>query len=315
MWAFAVWCLGAILYTHTGSGVPWYRWLLGAVWLGFVVLAAKRPSFRGALVVAEVAILVGFLAWPPSHDRDWTGDLQRLSWAEIDGDLVTVHDIRDFRYRAKDDWDEAWYDATFDVNDLVGAQFVVEPFSEVFEGAAHTMITFEFTGGRHLVVSVETRREKGESYSVLAGLYRSYELQYVAGDERDLIQLRTNHRKDPVFLHPLDASKERLVAYFLDVMARMNALREQPEFYNTLTSSCTTNLVDHLEAISEVDIPAFDYRIILPGYSAEVAYELGLIDTDLSLEDTKARDLINERAERFADRDDFSAGIRGLIEP
>ena len=40
-----------------------------------------------------------FISIPPSNDRDWQPDVARLSWAEIDGDRITVHNIRNFEYR------------------------------------------------------------------------------------------------------------------------------------------------------------------------------------------------------------------------
>lgn len=305
--AWTLWCVAALVFAGPGAG--WLRWLLVVALVGLVVYVVRRPAHWPALPVALLAVLTWFLLISPTHDRDWSPDQVRLSWAEIDGTKVTVKNIRNFRYRDTDDWDAGWYDATFDTDDLEHAWFVVEPFSQ-FEGAAHTMVSFGFKGGRYLVMSVEIRKEKGESFSVLGGMFRRYELQYVAGDERDLIQLRSNHRKDDVYLHPMMTGRRNLVAYFMSMMTRMNALKEAPEFYNTLTSSCTTNLVTHLKAISDAEVSSWDYRILLPGYSAEVAYDLGLLGTDLTLEEVRKRDKINERAMAFADREDFSAGIR-----
>lgn len=287
-----------------------WRWLL-AVGLVATQIVAFRAVERRWLAVVPLALVVviSLAVVSPSNDRPWTDDLAKQAWAEVDGDRVTVHNVRDFRYRAVDDFDAAWAERRYDLSRLERAWFVVEPFSQ-FEGAAHTMVTFGFGGGAFLTISVETRREKNEHFSVIRGMFRNFELIYVAGDERDLIQLRSNYRKDKVYLHPLKAEPAALREYFLHIVARMNALKDAPEFYNTLTSNCTTNLADHLEAISGVDVPSWDYRLILPGYSGELAFELGLLDTDLSLADTKKRDLINSRAEAAQGTEDFSARIR-----
>jgi hypothetical protein len=131
----------------------------------------------------------------------------------------------------------------------------------------------------------------------------------VVGDERDLVQLRSNHRKDTVYLYPVKASRERIVAFFLDMVARMNALHARPEFYDSLTNNCTTNLVRHFEKVGGLDVP-YDHRTLLPAYSDELAHELGLIDTDVDLAQTRERHRINARAEAAHGRDDFSLRIR-----
>ena len=307
------WCVGAILFGGGSGEISLFRWSLAACYALFVFSAVGRAT-RTDLVFAglgAVAVIGWFLTITPSNDRAWSEDQSRLSWAEIDGPLLHVKDVRDFRYRSTDDWDARWYDRTYDTRRLEKVWFVVEPFAE-FEGAAHTMVTFGFSDGRYLAVSVELRKEPGEQFGVLAGLYKQFELMYVFADERDVIQLRTNHRKDRVYLHPIATSQEGMTAFLLDMVKRANALRERPEFYNTLTSSCTTNLVDHLEAVSDVDVPV-DYRVMLPGWSGELAYELGLIDTDLSFEATRERDLVTPRGQAADGRDDYSARIRAPV--
>jgi hypothetical protein len=255
------------------------------------------------------AVFVWTRTVQPSLTRDWAPDLVRTSRAEVQGSLVTLHDIRNFRYRSTTDWDADWYSATYDTRDLVRAWFIVEPFSG-FYGAAHTMVSFEFSGDRFVVFSVEIRRERGETYSVLGGLLRQYELIYVVGDERDLVQLRSNHRRDDVYLYPVRATQERTVAFFLDMVQRMNALQQHPEFYNSFTSTCTTNLVRHFEKVSATQVP-YDHRTLLPAFSDELAFSLGLLDTDVDLAETRKRHLINPLALSAQGRDDFSLVIRG----
>ena len=307
------WLVCALRLTGVGpSGVPWVRTALaGAAVLAVVGVfgAHSRPLGLGLLA----GLCLGTLGWVRTHEpsltRDWAPDLVRATRAEEDGTRVTFHDVRDFRYRSTTDWDAAWYSATYDTKDLVRAWYIVEPFSG-FEGAAHTMVSFEFTHERFLAFSVEIRRERGETYSALGGLFRQYELIYVVGDERDLIQLRSNHRHDDVYLYPVRASPERTTAFFLDMVRRMNALQERPEFYNSLTSNCTTNLVRHLETVSATNVP-YDHRTLLPAYSDALAHALGLLDTDVGLAEARERHRINPLALAAQGQDDFSLRIRG----
>jgi hypothetical protein len=306
------WAVLALKLTGVGpQGTPWPRSLVAVALLGATGAAWRWGSRRAALAVMAVGCAAVF-GWiqtvKPSQTRDWAPDQGRAARATVEGPLVTLHDVRDFRYRSTTDWDAAWYDATYDTRQLGRAWFIVEPFSG-FEGAAHTMVSFGFDDGRFVTISVEVRREKGETYSVLGGLFRQFELLYVVGDERDLVQLRSNHRRDEVYLYPVKASRERIVAFFLDMVARMNALHERPEFYDSFTNNCTTNLVRHFEKVGELDVP-YDHRTLLPAYSDELAYELGLIDTDVSLAQTRERHRINTRALAAANRDDFSLRIR-----
>ena len=306
------WAALALALTGAGpEGAHPGRALFAVGLLGVAVAAWRWRSRRWgvAVVLVGCAAVYGWVRTvQPSNARDWAPDLARAPWAEVAGSQVTLHEMRDFRYRSTTDWDEAWYTATYDTEALTGASFIVEPFSGVY-GAAHTMVSFSFQDGRHVVFSVEVRREKGETFSAVGGLFRRFELAYVVGDERDLVQLRSNFRHDAVYLYPVKASKERVTAFFLDMVQRMNGLHAAPEFYNTLTSNCTTNLVRHFEKVATQDVP-YDHRTLMPAFADALAYELGIIDTDAPLEQVRARYHINARALAAQGQDDFSQRIR-----
>lgn len=269
----------------------------------------QRRRVLLSLLLAMVCLFGYLVLGPrPSNDREWAPDQARLPWAEIEGRRVRVHNVRSARYRSVDDYDVAWEDRSYDLDLLRSAWFVVEPFGER-KGAAHTLMSFEFAGDEYLAVSVEIRKEKGETFSPWKGLFRQYELMYVIGDERDLIQLRTNHRRDQVYLYPVRAPRERIEQMFVSMLRRANRLREEPQFYNTLTNTCTTNIVDHVNELVPGRVP-FSYKVLLPGYSDELAYDLGLIDTDLPFAEAKRRFRIDDDAQEWAGRDDFSTRIR-----
>lgn len=261
-----------------------------------------------AIAVFAIAILAFVLLVRPSNDRQWSDDQTRLPIAEFSGPLVTIRNIRNFDYQASDRWSADWYDRTFDLRKLDSGWFVVEPFGER-QGPAHTFVSFGFGDQGYVAISVEIRKEKGESFSVLKGLLRQYELMYVVGDERDLMRLRSNYRGDDVFLYRVNTSPEKLRRMFVSMLERANKLAREPEFYNTLTNTCTTNIVRHVNTITPKRIP-FSYEVLLPGYSDRLAYELGIIDTSAPFEAVRARSKINDLAMKY-DRDpDFSRKIR-----
>jgi hypothetical protein len=276
----------------------------------------RRPARlrRIALVlVAFVAVLaiaggIALARIRPSNDRDWAPDQAVLSRAELDGSRVTVRNVRDIRYRSVDDYDVRHEDRTYDLDSLQSVWFMVEPITS--PGIAHTLVSFGFADGRYLAVSVEIRKEKGEHFHPLKGLLRQYELMYVVADERDVIALRTNHRKDEVYLYPVEARPEQMRAMLVGMLRRANTLAEHPEFYNTLTSTCTTNIVRHLNEVAPRRVSPWSPRVLLPAFADRLAYDLGLIETSLPFEEARRRYRVDERARAYGDGPVFSAMIR-----
>jgi hypothetical protein len=279
--------------------------------------APRRRFARRTTAFLGVGVLAGGVLFAttvrPSNDRDWSPDQARLATATFAGDTVHVRNVRNTRYRSTTDYDVQWEDRTYDLGRLESVWFMVEPFSG-WRGPAHTLLSFGFGDGEFVAISVEVRKERDESFSPVRGLLRRYELQYVVGDEHDLIGLRANHRRDPVYLYPVRTTPERMRALFVSMLDRANALARRPEFYNTLTSTCTTNIVRHINVIAPGRVP-LGFRVLLPAYADDLAYDLGLLDTGLPRGQFRAAHLINEAAARYAGRADFSHGIRGLTSP
>ena len=247
----------------------------------------------------------------PSNERDWSPDQKVLARAEFDGDRVTVRNVRNFEYRSVDDYLPRYETRTYQLSRLDSMWFVVERLGgegNTRPGIAHTLLSFGF-GDEYVAVSVEIRKERGESYSVLRGLLRQYELMYVVADERDVIGLRTNHRRDTVYLYPVKAPVDAMRRAFVEMLQRANRLAEQPEFYNTLTSTCTTNIVRHVNTIAPGQIP-FSYKVLLPAYSDSLAYDLGLIPTDRPFEAVQAAHRIDAQAQKHGLGPDFSRAVR-----
>lgn len=262
-----------------------------------------------ALLFLAVIYLVLVVTVRPSLSRDWSPDQAVLATATFDGDRVHIKNIRNNTYRSTTDYDVRSYDKTFDLGTLESVWYMVEPFSGHGAGAAHTLVSFGFEGGEYVAISAEIRKEKGEKFSPVKGLLRQYELVYVIADERDVIKLRSNYRKDKVFLYPIETSKENMRRMFISMLERANKLSSEPEFYNTLTNTCTTNLVAHVNEITPRRIP-FSYKVLMPAYSDELAHELGLIDPSRPIEELRATYQINERAELYAEDPLLSVRIR-----
>lgn len=274
----------------------------------------KYINLLGKLILWAIAIIViAYIALiiivRPSNDRDWTVDQAVLPSAEINGNLVSIKNIRNFSYTSTHDYTPGYYDATFDLSKIKNVYFVVEPFSG-YVGAAHTFLSFEFGGDRFVSISVEIRKEKGESFSAVKGVLRQYELTYVIADERDVVKLRSNHRKDKVFVYPIITTPEKMRAVFVSMIERANKLNEKPEFYNTLVSNCTTNLAKHVNEITPGRV-SWNITYLLPENSDKYVYDVGLIDNTLPFDETRTAHYINDIAEKFADSPDFSLKIRG----
>jgi hypothetical protein len=246
----------------------------------------------------------------PSNNRHWRPDLAILPYAEITGERVKIYHVRDCHYRTEEDYDVRHLDLDFPLASVRGVDFIIVPFQNN-PLIAHTMLSFGLVDGRQIVISVEGRLEQGEKYSTLGGSLDGFELMFVIGTEHDLIGLRTEVRKVDVYLYPTRVTPEQAQRLLVAMLNRANALSVQPEFYDTLTNNCTTNIVRQINELKPGSIPA-DLRVLLPGHSDRLAYDLGLIATELPFEVVKPAARVNLAAHFFYDSPDFSARIRGL---
>jgi Domain of unknown function (DUF4105) len=310
------WCAFALALSPLQARTPAIVMVACGVSAALATLFGRQ--LRIALPLFALAVAAFAVAWSsvkPSNDRDWQTDVAVLPYATFDGDLVTIHNIRNFDYRTETDFTPQYYDKTFDLRDLDTADLVTSYW--MGDAIAHVMMSFGFAERDFVTVSIETRKEKGESYSTVNGFFRQYELIYIVGDERDLVRLRTNYRKDPpeeVYVFRTNAPKENVRRLFLDYFKTINSLRTQPQFYNTLTTNCTTNVVRHTRV--NPGGGHYSWKVLLSGYAPQYAYERGRLDQSISFEELKRRSHINDAA-HAADQDpDFSRRIRvGLPRP
>jgi hypothetical protein len=295
-------------------------WALAIAAVGLVAaVSAVLPRLRWWPLALFAVALIGFqVRWNgvrPSNDRDWQTDVAVLPFATFDGDLVTIHNIRNFDYRTETDYTPRYYDKTYDLRKLDSADLIAVYW--MGDAIAHVMVSFGFAGRDFVAVSIETRKERGEAYDTVKGFFRQYELTYIVGDERDLIRLRTNYRKDPpedAYLYRTNAPPENVRRVFLSYFEKVNELKDRPGFYNTLTTNCTTNVLMHTRV--NPGKHTYSWKILLSGYAPLYAYELGRLDTSLPFDELKRRSHINAAAQAADQAADFSQQIRaGLPRP
>lgn len=281
---------------------------------GIVTLFAliwQRWRWRAA--GSFTALFVVLVAWwstiEPSNDRDWQPDVAVVSYATINGDLITVHNIRNFEYRTESDFTPAYYDRTLDIRELAGADIVASYW--MGPAVAHVFVSFAFNDGQHLAISIETRKERGEGYSTIAGFFKQYEIYYVVADERDVIRVRTNYRKDPpedVYVYRVHAPLENSKRLLLDYVRAMNSLKDRPAFYNTLTTNCTTGIWKH--SWVNADHLTLSWKVLLSGYVPEYLYDSGRLDDSVAFTELQRRSHVNARAQAADKAANFSQLIR-----
>jgi hypothetical protein len=286
-----------------------------------VVLLWRVPGHWRKVMSGFVPFLLVLLWWltlAPSNDRNWQPDVAELASAEINGSKIVIHNIRNADYRTELDYTPHWETREYDLNDLRGIDLFVTYWGSPW--IAHPIVSFDFGNGKHLAISVETRKEVGEEYSALLGFFRQYELVYVLADERDLIRLRTNYRVgETVYLYRTVATPETARAVLLGYLATVNELAQAPVWYNAITSNCTTGIRIHTAGVAGTTPAEWDWRLLLNGKADEYAYEHGRLAGGLPFDALKSQAVINDVARPADQAADFSRIIRinraGFTEP
>ena len=289
------------------------RWTMVAVWLGLSGAAlwglrAGRENWAlpGIFALAFTGMQIGWWTMQPQQDRDWADDVAERLSAEVHGDRVVLHNVRDFDWRSDSDYHIRWQTREYDLNHLVSADLALSYW--MGPAIAHTLVSFGFDDGSQVVFSLEIRKQRGESFSALGGFFRSFEETLIAAEERDILRVRTNVRDEDMYLYRLNLPREALRSMFLGYVERARALDQQPRFYNTLTSNCTTIVFDLARRL-DPGLP-LDWRLLASGYLAEYAFDQHGLLPGYSFEQLKRGGHITARA-RAADRDPaFSARIR-----
>jgi len=313
LFAITAWAALVLLFTGPG-GAAWARPSLASAYalVSVAALLWLRPFWKALAVwaAALTAVLIWWGTLRPSNDREWQPDVARLSRAEVQGDILTFHNVRNFDFHSETDFTPRYEDRVYDLSKLRGYDLFMSYWGSPV--IAHTIISWDFEGSLPLAISIETRKKKGQEYSAVKGFFRQYEIIYVAADERDVVRLRTNYRDEQVYLYRLKVTPERAKALLLDYVAAMNTLVETPEFYNALVDNCTTSIRHHVKNV-DPDASRLDWRFLANGYGDEMLYERGTLDTRLPFAELRARSRINVQAKALDQDPAFSQLIREAL--
>lgn len=309
----------AILTAWAGFAM-WYRLPAGEpgravasalfILFGLAIVIALFSRFRIRALVLFLAAFTAVLVWwstiTPLGDADWAPDVARQVTGTRDGNLLTLKDVRDFEWRSDTDFTERWTTRTYDLSNLQ----TVDLFMSYWAGPkmAHVIMSFGFSGGEYLAWSIEARRRSGGEFSPIADLFKSNPLVIVAAEERDVVGVRSNVRGEDVQIYRLKASPDAARALLLEYLSDANALSTTPEFYNSITTNCTTTIVKMMRAVG--DAVPFDWRLIVNGYLPDYAYDRGALDTRLPLSSLRELAHIDDRARKSGLSPDFSRLIR-----
>ena len=306
----ALWGAAAIWYQFPAN--PLIRGISAVLWLVFAI-AVLTFAWRqrlwlglGLYALAFLALAIWWNTLAPSNNREWADDVAQMTTGTIAGSLVTLKNVRNFDWRTATDYTPRWETRQYDLDKLASVDMVLSYWG--VPAIAHTLVSFGFENGEHVVFSVEIRKEKHESFSEIGGFFKEFELSVVAADERDIIRVRTNARDEDDYLYRVKVSQATMRSLFLAYVGKANSLVDTPRFYNTVTANCTTIIFHMMNRI--IDGLPMDYRLVLSGYLPGYIHDVGALEPGFTLEALRAGGRITERAHQ-ADQDPaFSAAIR-----
>jgi Domain of unknown function (DUF4105) len=300
-----IWAFGALWFDFPH---PWLRKVVAGLFVLAVILVTVliRPLWRAKIIIAlaTLTVMAWWLTLQPRQFRDWKPEVSTTAHAEVAGDIVTIHNVRNFDYRTDKDFTPRYETRRLDLRNLRGVDIFINYWGSPY--MAHPIMSFDFGPDGRVCFSIETRPEKNESYSALGGLYRRFELIYLVADERDVIRLRTNYRKgEDTYLYRLKAKDARPA--FMEYIHTINELHRTPRWYNAITNNCTSAIRNQRAASERAP---WDWRMLVNGFGDELLYERGAIDNSLPFAELKRISHINPRAHAADDDPEFSQKIR-----
>lgn len=291
-------------------------WLQLALTISFaaslpLVFLWTRSFIKGLpLCLLLFGLLLGW--WntlQPATNKDWAADVARISYGEIQENNLTMYNVRNFSYIGEEIETERWETREYPLEQLKGLDIFLSYWAS--DHIAHTILSWGFGDGQHLAISIETRKDTSQEYSAVKGFFKQFELSYVAAKEQDIIMLRTNYRKERVYLYPLNVSPQTARRLLESYLMEMNMLVDNPEFYNALSRNCTTTIHLHANAITPNSTP-LDWRLIASGHLDELLYEREMVSQRLPFSELRRRSRIDLRMQEHG-TEDFSSTIRTLI--
>jgi hypothetical protein len=306
----AIWGAFALWYRAPGGQAR--KTLSVLLWAGFslaLMIAFWHGRTAGGFLAFAAVFSVLLIWWQriaPSNNRIWADDVAQMTTGTVDGNRVTLRNVRNFDWRSNTDYTQRWETRQYDLDRLESVDMIMSYWTG--PAIAHMLISFGFDDGDHVVFSVEIRRERIETFSEIGGFFKEFELSVIAADERDVIRVRTNVRGEDTYLYRLRMPVSAMRSLFLEYIDEANTLARVPRFYNTITVNCTTLVYHMMQRI--VGYLPLSYRLLFSGYLPEYVYRVGGLDQSYSLEELRARGRISGRAKQADCSDTFSADIR-----
>lgn len=308
------WLWGISALFLAGPGPHWAQVLL-ALAFGIFLPAAFlfTNSFTKGSILSLCLFALLLLWWQtlkPTGEKDWAADVAKISHGEIQGNTLTMYNVRNFDYKSEKLFYQQWETRKFNLHNLKGVDIFLSYWAS--DDIAHTILSWDFGEDGHLPISIETRKDKTQEYSAVKGFFKQFEICYIAADERDIIRLRTNFRKERVYLYRLQASQQRVLALLKDYLAEMNSLVDKPEFYDALSHNCTTTIQIHANATRDDAPPPLDWRLIASGHVDELLYDRGVISSELPFAELRKASRVDLKMQKEG-KDNFSSTMREHI--
>ncbi len=288
------------------------RALAAGLFAALALATIAALFLRRALVALTLFALIfgALLLWwstiRPPLDGDWAPDVAHQTTGTIDGDILTLSDLRDFDWRTDHDFTERWEKRSYDLKKLK----TLDLFLAYWAGPemAHVIMSFGFEDGDHIAWSVEVRREKTSEFSPIADAFKSHTLIYLATTEVDSVRLRSNVRGEDVRLYRLNTPPEQARALLTQYVVEATALAERPKWYNSITANCATVVFKIVRAAGGT-FP-FDWRLVVNGFLPGYLYDQRVVVTSIPLAELMERARISEKAKAADGSPDFSQAIR-----
>ena len=293
----AIWVqqLGGWLISRICIGI-WIAFALSILGVYFTHFFSRRKDILIYIMTFSLS-LFWYFNIPAHQNLDWSPDGSRILNYERHGDVITLHNIRNFNWKTETEFDEQWDTRTFNLNEIEGVNILTSYW--MGPQIAHTLVSFDFKNQKPLVFSLEIRKEKSENFSAIGGFFRQFELSLIAADEKDIVYTRTNVRGEQVYFFPIIMAEKERKELFLEYLKKSDELRKKPKWYNTLTSNCTTLVFDMIQAIEPHKLPR-DYRLLASGYLPNYLYDLGALDQKWDMKQWYQHAYLNPKTQEFS---------------
>ncbi len=313
-WLLCAWC-GMVVYYHLpffSQFCAWGYWLLAAALSITAVFVKRKRLITSAAAVLPLLVIAWWFTITPSNNADWQTSWAKMPAVEVKNNILSIQNIRNFNYSSENDYDAKYISGDYDLDKLDKVMLILS-YWDGNTAVAHTILDFGFNDGRWLVISSETRLKNGQQQTALGGLFKQYGSLFIIGTEADLLMLRTNYRKEQVYMYQLRITPDECRMLLLDLVNRSNKLITHPQFYNTVTSNCMTSLVPSMRKVAHNKDVFKDIRFLKNGYSDQIIYEQNIKSKEISYKQFRQEHYISPTMQTVTDRDKYSEELHRTV--